>query len=459
MSDHFHKTVTINTVDEDARTATGAVLVPDELDHQRDFFRPEAVERFHSEDPETGVMHAAFPDGTATFERLEVLDESETIDGDQFPPGTLVGTRRYEDDDLWQLVKDGVLTGFSIGGDVTAAEEYDTLPEDVRVPEAVEYEAGPVTELVDGEINEVSDVDLPAVPRATYKGDGLGKSIFEDVDGEAEFVAIMTEERGHSEADARRLYQYLTDARAKADAEKPFESPEGAEFEDFEDCVSTLQGDQDLTREEAEAICGAWQDADKRRAAAAERDSSTDMSQTSSDDEPDDATKWRRFKAWLTGSDDADAAEAPGRTKATDGGADDDEDEDDEDDDEEMAADTDKDAPAGETADTTMSDDEDTTKTDDEPPAWAADLTEKVDAIDDCVSKMEADGDEDAEKAITDAPEWAQALAEKVDDLDARVETISKQSGHSQQLGKADTEDSEKTNGFTLDPRKARGGD
>jgi hypothetical protein len=666
MSDHFQKTVTIKAVDEEARTATGAVLVPDELDHQRDFFRPEAVERFHSEDPETGVMHAAFPDDAAEFERLEVIDESETIDGEQFPPGTLVGTRRYADDDLFALVADGVLTGFSIGGDVTAAEDHETLPEDVRVPEAVEYEDGPVTELIDGEINEVSDVDMPAVPRATYKGEDLGKSILEDVDGEAEFVAVMTEERGHSEADARRLYQYLTDARAKAATEKPFESPQGAEFEDFNDCVSTLM-DSGMSRDRAERTCGAWQaetkvdvngteidltppagmvaaaqaaaeagdeglipsecgtgdgdesrdaildgslsadavrdiasylvsheadvtadgvpadwsdeewsdcgnaqyakwggdgsgdpmrwamrrvnDIDRardedltypevenmfknlddpefavgdpvewssndttvrgrvadigeefspaegvtitgeegeavylihelddsleppqyRRENVAKPESSLNESQadlpptegnfedgtmTRTSDEPDDATKWRRFKAWLTGSDDAGTAEAPERTKATDG---DDDEDDEEDDDEEMAADTDKDAPAGETADDNMSDSEDTTKTDDEPPAWAAELTEKVDAIDTRVSEMEAD--EDAEKAINDAPEWAQDLAAKVDDLDDRVEAISKQSGHSQQLGKADAEDSEKTNGFTLDPRKARGGD
>jgi len=108
-------------------------------------------------------------------------------------------------------------------------------------------------------------------------------------------------------------------------------------------------------------------------------------------------------------------------------------------------------APAGDTADGPMSDD-DTTK--DEPPEWATDLTEKVESIENRVAEIEGDGD--AEKSLEDAPEWANDLAEKVDDLDERVEAVATQSGHSQQLGKTEEgEETEKTNGFTLDPRKA----
>jgi hypothetical protein len=215
MSETFRKTVDIKTVDEEARTATGAVLVPDELDHQGDFLRPEGVERFHSEDIDTGVMHSAFPGDAAALERSEVIDEPEEIGGEQFSAGTWVATRRYVDDRLWQLVADGVLTGFSIGGDIAEAREYEDVPDDVTVPDAVadDVTADGVTELVDGAVNEVSDVDIPAVPRATYKGDDLGKAILEEVSSEAEFVDLMTEQRGHDEADARRLYQYLTDVR------------------------------------------------------------------------------------------------------------------------------------------------------------------------------------------------------------------------------------------------------
>jgi hypothetical protein len=396
-------------------------------------------------------MHSAFPDDAAEFERLEVIDEVETIDGEEFPAGTLVGKRQYKSDDLWQLVADGVLTGFSIGGEVSDAAEHESVPDDVRIPDSVDMaDDARVTELVDGTINEVSDVDIPAVPRATYKGEQLGKALLDDVDSEEEFVAVMTEERGHNEDDARRLYQYLTDVRDKTRRRdaldkvgKPFESPDGAEFEDFEDCVESLMDGDGLSRPEAEQVCGAWQEETKTQETTMTDDT---------DDGIDDATKLQVIKSWLTGGTDDDVSPESGQSEAV-GKASDEEEDDDDDDDEEMA--DDKHATGGETPDDTMTDD---TEKSDEPPAWAADLTETVEQIDKRVSDIEADDEADAEKALDGAPEWATDLAEKVDSLDERVEAISKQSGHSQQLGKTDEETGEKSaSGFTLDPRKAGG--
>jgi len=514
----FTKTATIKAVDEEERTATAAVLVPGELDHQGDFFRVPAIERFFSDDVDTGVMHAAFPDDAATLERSEIIDEPETIGDEEFPAGTWVATRRYEDDDLWELVKDGVLTGFSIGGDITDGDELEAVPDDVVVPDAIREDVaeGPITELIDGGVTEISDVDLPAVPRATYKGRDLGKSVLEDVDGEEEFVEVMTEQRGHTEDDARRLYAYLVDVREDNETE--------TDTDEVANAMSNTTADGDAPPDDHSEPLG---------------------------DTPDDATKWRRFKAWLTGSDDGnlspeapDAADAADASKASGGDGEEDDDDDDEDDDEmslgklekdltpeqaeivadaaaefvdahgdatvgefrdwfwemewaeeldpdqivalssafedwhdEMAADaqivtdsfadwvaeqTDgeidlhKYAPAGDTADGPMSDDNETNKS--ESPAWADSLTEKVESIEKRVAEVEdhiEDGDGDAEKSLEDAPEWASSLAKKVDDLDERVESIAKQSGHSQQLGKtADEEETEESN-FTLDPRKA----
>jgi len=627
MTRTFHKTVTIKAVDEENRTATGAVLVPDEVDHQGEFLRRDAVECFHSDDPETGVMHSAFPEDAAEFERLEVIDEAEAISGEEFPAGTLVGTRHYTDDELWQLVDDGILTGFSIGGDVEDAAEHDSVPDDVRIPDGVAFEREDgVVELLDGEITEVSDVDIPAVPRATYKGTDLGKAILDEVEGEAEFVELLTTERGHSESEARRLYDYLTDVRdgkarkgdptrenhqvdpgagvgycentgnefacetmgdlagdcphcgdpiSHIDDEdlkttsvgKPLESPQGAEFEDFEDCVDTLLADGDLEREEAEAVCGAWQDESKNKvevngsevdltppgpvvnAAEAALDAKERLSDeigdcgsgvgedraraiidndltpedfvggentaipdyldshsedvdgidqpptdwddetwtdgcgpvqyalwggtatgtglewanateqelreamdtenmADTDDGIDDATKLQVIKSWLTGSDDADAVEAPDATKADD---EDDEMDEDEDDDE------DKHATAGDTADSDMTDN-DTDKSDDEPPEWAKSLMETVEEnstqIDELAARNKTAtievGDEEVEltekqvreafdldksdASFEDAPPWAQKLHEQVEKNADRIETISKQSGHSQQL-------------------------
>lgn len=244
MSRQFQKTVDITKVDEDERTATGYVLIPNELDHQADFFRPAAVRNFYAEAPDTGVMHAAFPEGAAETVESTIIDEPDEVDGETFPAGSWRYTRKYHDDELWGLVRDEIVSAFSIGGVIADAAEHGSVPGDVRHPDGVERaEDEPVTELIDGETHEISDVDLPAVPRATHKGEQLGKNILEDTDSKAEFIEVM-QERGRSESEAERLYDYLT-----------------------------------------------------THAESGEKTDSNHEQMT--DDTPDDATKWRRFKSWL----------------------------------------------------------------------------------------------------------------------------------------------------------------
>lgn len=504
----FQKTVDIKAVDADERTATGVVLEPDTLDHQGDFLRADAVANFHSDDPETGVMHAAFPDDAAELTRNEVLADDDEIDGENFEAGQWVVTREYTDDDLWQLVDDGVLTGFSIGGEITDAIEHEELPDDVAIPDAVDHEAGMgATELVDGSVDEISDVDLPAVPAATYKAD-LGKSLFDEVDGEAEFVEIMTEQRGHDEADARQLWAYVqshTDAEpskadllAALDASKqdfppwPFsEDPS----EGFEECKQDMAGEVD----DENAFCAEWM----REALGVGPEELTQAHDMTDDpDEPDDATKWRRFKSWLAGGTDDDTtdgtSEDPGLDDATaakvaavlkqgrplntsnrqalmaahDAI--------------EAALKSDLDfrtnrftddptvdfdlsefgkADDGSEADDTMTDEQPTEPDDtgkgDEPPEWAKSLIDTVEQnanqIDDLAARqrtveLDADGEtielSEAElrEAIgdgnspvgDDAPEWAKSLHDTVQENAERIERIGKQSGHSTQLSGAE---------------------
>ena len=230
MTNTFSKTVAIKAVDEDERTATGAVLVPNEVDRQRDFLRPEGIERMFAADPDDGVMHSAFPDGAAELVRNEIVDDELELNGETYPPGTWVATRKYYDDALWQLVADGVLEGFSIGGQISEERNYaaDSVPDDVRFPAPVDD--GPATELVDGSVQEVSDVDIPAVPRATYRElSKLGKSITEQVDGREEFVALM-QERGHDREDATQLWRYLQRNKTKSANESEELMTEKAEY-------------------------------------------------------------------------------------------------------------------------------------------------------------------------------------------------------------------------------------
>lgn len=414
-SRRFTKTATIKEVDSDERTATAPVLIPSELDHQFDFLRPDAMRRFHADDPDTGVLHSAFPNDAAELVRNEVIGEPEELNGQTFPAGTWIATRRYKDDELWELVDDGVLTGFSIGGEIDRAVEHDTLPDDIRVPEDVDEPSEGATELITGSVDEISDVDIPAVARATYKGEDLGKSLLDDVEDEAEFVELMTEQRGHDEDDARRLYQYLTDTRSKAKGDgKPGDS--------FEECVDIIMDERGVSEADAREICGALEDEGKH-----------DMSDsTDSTDEPDDATKWRQFKSWLTGSDDDIESEDLGGEKAAgdtngdgDGGADD-------------GDKQSKDAPDGDTSDSNMT--EDTDKSD-EPPTWAKsfiDTTEEnSNRIDELAAKLSDDDDGEAdggEKTLEDAPDWAKSVVEEVRENSEKIDQIATQSGHSQQL-------------------------
>lgn len=259
----FEKHVAIKEIDHENRTVSGAVLVPWEVDRQDDWLRPSGVEAMFNPDPDHGVMHAAFPEDAATTEHT-ILDEPDTIGDEEFPAGTWRADRTYHDEELWSLVEDNVVQGFSIGGTVTREEEYaaDELPDQVTFPDGVEE--GSATELINGAVEEVSDVDIPAVPRSMFATakTATEKNLYEDAGGRDDFVDTM-QERGHSEEDAGRLYDFLDDV------EKLGPAAAVAKFTDTDAMTGT----------------------------------------NTSDGQPDDATKWRRFKAWLTadtGPDDGD---------------------------------------------------------------------------------------------------------------------------------------------------------
>jgi hypothetical protein len=215
-SRQFTKQVAIKATDDAEQIATGLALTAGEVDHQLDFFRPDGVEAMYNPSPDHGVMHGRFPDDDAELVRNEVLDEPEEIDGAAFEAGDWVVQRQYHNDDLWEFVERGVLNGYSIGGQVTEAIEYESvedLPDDVDIPDVVDPEAvddkyHPPTEVTNGFVSEVSDVDIPAVVSAQFATTKADKSIVDDVAGEDEFVDVMTS-RGHDEADVRDLWTYL----------------------------------------------------------------------------------------------------------------------------------------------------------------------------------------------------------------------------------------------------------
>ena len=235
----WQKTVAIKATDDDERTATGAALVPFEVDRQRDYLTPAGIEAMFNPDPDDGVMHFKFADDDAELVRNEIIDESEIIGGKEYPAGSWIIRRKYLDDELYQLVQDGVLDGFSIGGEVSQEVDYalDELPEEVTFP--AEVEEGPATEIQNGSTGEISDVDIPAVPNADHAQKALEKNLVEQASGEDSFVELM-EPRGHSEEDARRLWEYLQTPADKAhnhDMSTDTDDPDGASLDDVDDAT------------------------------------------------------------------------------------------------------------------------------------------------------------------------------------------------------------------------------
>jgi hypothetical protein len=231
-SRRFEKHVRIKATDDDEQVSTGLVLTPNELDGQLDFFDTDGVRAMYASDPDDGVMHAVFPEDDATLLRNEVLEEDEVIDSHQFDAGDWVIRRQYTNPDRWALVKSNVLNGYSIGGQVTETIEYDSvgdLPDSVTIPASVDpgsvpQKYHPPTQILDGSVDEISDVDVPAVPSATHavvKDAGLAKDIFSDVEGREEFIALMIA-RGATEDGADKLYDYMDGV---ADAEKATLTP------------------------------------------------------------------------------------------------------------------------------------------------------------------------------------------------------------------------------------------
>ena len=235
----FQKTVAIKATDDDERTATGAALVPNEVDRQRDFLKPAGIEAMYAPDPDDGVMHYRFADDDAELVRNEIIDEPETIGGKEYAAGSWIITRKYHDDELWALVNDGVLTGFSIGGEVSEEVERsaDELGDGVTFP--AEVESGGASEILNGYTAEISDVDIPAVPNADHAEKSLTKNLVERAGDEESFVEMM-EPRGHSEEDARRLWGHLqspTDKAHNHDMTNDTDDPDAPPLDDVDDAT------------------------------------------------------------------------------------------------------------------------------------------------------------------------------------------------------------------------------
>lgn len=231
----FERSVEFEKGNTKEQIVSGAILIPDELDTQLDYFRADTIralaenyeERFENSDVYGGVMHSVFPESGIELFESRVLDEPKTLGDDQYPQGTWIQRYKVTDDDLWALIDDGVLGGYSIGG-TAKGHVTEPIPDDVRVPEAVANGVPddvdpsdlPGREITEGRILESSFVDLPAVPRATHvehKADGLHKGHPALTDSIVQ-ARLYLEGRGHPPDDAKRLAEYLQSEKTASES-------------------------------------------------------------------------------------------------------------------------------------------------------------------------------------------------------------------------------------------------
>lgn len=113
----------IMKVEKEKHLVTGIVLEPDTVDAQGDTIDAEAIERAahnflakYNRETQMGLLHRMFGEIGVELVESYLAPVELKMGGQKMSPGTWIMTARVRDDKLWQRVKDGDITGFSIGG-------------------------------------------------------------------------------------------------------------------------------------------------------------------------------------------------------------------------------------------------------------------------------------------------------------------------------------------------------
>lgn len=108
------------------RVVTGIVLEPNEVDAHGDIVAPEVIRDAaydflarYNKATELGVQHELFGDLGLELVESFIAPVDYVLPGGDVKAGSWVISVRVLDDNLWIKVKDGSLTGFSIGATAT----------------------------------------------------------------------------------------------------------------------------------------------------------------------------------------------------------------------------------------------------------------------------------------------------------------------------------------------------
>lgn len=112
---------------DEERYVLGIVLEPETEDSQSDIYSADEVRKaahdFMANFQNIGLMHRTIINGKAQILESYLAPATFKIDGQSVKKGTWLFGVRVSDDDLWAEVKDGGLTGFSIGGSAVRTPE------------------------------------------------------------------------------------------------------------------------------------------------------------------------------------------------------------------------------------------------------------------------------------------------------------------------------------------------
>lgn len=112
------------------RFVYGVVLEPDGVDAQQDTISPAeirtAAHKFMEEYGNVGLQHSKFINGRVKILESFVTPADVRVAGELIKEGTWMFGVRVVDDDIWKAVKDGLITGFSIGGSAIREKDSDS---------------------------------------------------------------------------------------------------------------------------------------------------------------------------------------------------------------------------------------------------------------------------------------------------------------------------------------------
>lgn len=122
----FGVNIPIHKLDKERRLVVGVVLEPGEVDAQKDTVAADVIEKAAGDflasfnrETELGLMHKKFGDVGLELRESWIAPVSMKIGGKKVKKGTWIMKMKIVKESLWELVKAGKITGFSIGGVAT----------------------------------------------------------------------------------------------------------------------------------------------------------------------------------------------------------------------------------------------------------------------------------------------------------------------------------------------------